>query len=98
MSLPIIFRRDARREFDQAYDWYEKHKAKLGEEFSESVHKVLERIAAHPQIHQCVYQDVRRAVLERFPYCVFYRVEKTRIRILAVFHTRRDPTIWQART
>ena len=61
MSLPIIFRRDARKDFDQAHDWYDKQKAGLGEEFSDSVNKVLERIAAHPQLHQCVYKDARRA-------------------------------------
>jgi plasmid stabilization system protein ParE len=98
MNFPIIFRRDARREFDHAYDWYEKQKAGLGEEFSESVHRVLERIAANPQLHQCVFKDVRRATLDRFPYCVFYRAERTRIRVLAVFHSKRDPGIWQART
>ncbi len=34
MSLPIIFRPEARAEFDEAYDWYEGQHAGLGEKFA----------------------------------------------------------------
>jgi plasmid stabilization system protein ParE len=97
MNLPIAFRRAARLEFDQAHDWYEKQKVGLGQEFVEAVDKVLERIAAMPEIHQIVYKDIRRALVQRFPYSIFYRVKSDRIVVLAVFHGKRNPAIWQAR-
>ncbi len=44
-----------------------------------------------------VREDIRRVVANRFPYSVYFRAEKHRIVVLAVFHGNRDPAIWQAR-
>jgi plasmid stabilization system protein ParE len=40
---------------------------------------------------------VRKAVAQHFPYAVFFRVREGLLVILAVFHGRRDPTIWHHR-
>lgn len=37
MSLPVVFRPEARAEFDAASDWYE-HQAGLGAEFIAAIH------------------------------------------------------------
>ncbi len=44
-----------------------------------------------------VREDIRRIVANRFPYNVYFRAEKHRIVVLAVFHGSRDFVIWQAR-
>jgi plasmid stabilization system protein ParE len=97
VSLPIIFLPEARAEFDEAYDWYEGQRAGLGEAFSNKVQPVLDRIAVLPLMHAAVFGDVHKAVVSRFPYCVYYRVESTCVRVLSVFHSSRDPSIWQGR-
>jgi toxin ParE1/3/4 len=97
MSLPIVFRREARAEFDRAHDWYEDKRPGLGEEFSERVQEVLHRIAALPELHQCIYKDVRRGLVRGFPYQVLYRVKTNQIRVLAVFHASRNPAVWKKR-
>lgn len=97
MSLPVVLRAEAEREFDEAFDWYEGQKAGLGVEFAEAVQVVYDRIAANPLLHQVVFADVRRAVVRRFPYTILYRPHSDRVEVLAVFHSRRDPSIWQAR-
>lgn len=38
-----------------------------------------------------VRSDVRRAVLQRFPYSIYFIVEDERIVVLAIFHARRAP-------
>lgn len=96
MSLPIRLLPEAKDEFDVAVDWYEKH-AGLGSEFIKQARQVLDRIAAMPRIHGIVYQDVRKALVKRFPYIVLYREEPTEIIVIAVFHTSRNPTAWQSR-
>src|SRR3954447_20676586 len=96
MSLPVVLMPEAEAEFDGAADWYEQQ-AGLGAAFTASVREVLNRIAGFPQMHQVVYQDIRRAVVRRFPYSVFYRVEPNRVTVIAVFDNRRDPSIWQGR-
>jgi hypothetical protein len=35
---------------------------------------------------------VRRAVLQRFPYSIYFMVEDDRIVVLAIFHARRSPS------
>lgn len=37
---------------------------------------------------------VRRVLVERFPYCIFYVVEPERLVVLAVLHVARDPDLW----
>ncbi len=97
VSLAVILRPEARAEFDDAYDWYEGQRAGLGEALAVRVQLVLDRIAVMPRMHAAVFGDVRKAVVTRFLYCVFYLEEATCVRVLAVFHTSRDPRIWQGR-
>ena len=49
MSLSITFGRQARREFDEAADWYEQHRAGLGARFVTAVQHVLDEAARNPQ-------------------------------------------------
>ena len=97
MSLPVLLDPEARVEFDQGYDYYEGQRAGSGEAFADAVQVALDRIGSMPQLHRAVFGDTRRAVVRGYPYCVYYREEATRVRVLSVFHTRRDPNIWQSR-
>lgn len=97
MSLPIVFRRAARAEFDDAADWYEQRRAGFGTAFTAAVQRVLDQIAAQPDFYAQVYQDVREALVSGYPYCVYYRKEPGQVVVLSVFHTSRDPSIWQGR-
>ena len=40
---------------------------------------------------------IRRAVVRRFPYAVYFTVDGDLRRVLAIFHHRRDPAGWQSR-
>jgi plasmid stabilization system protein ParE len=96
MNLPVVLTHEAEVEFDEAADWYEQ-RAGLGAEFVARVRAVLNRIGSMPELHAVVYKDVRRAVLRRFPYNIDYRVRTDRVEVIAVFHSHRDPSVWQAR-
>jgi len=97
MSLPIRLLPEARDEFDAAVDWYEQQRPGLGTAFLDLVRDVFVGIAANPQLHASVYQDVRKAVVQKFPYVVLYKVELGQLVVIAIFHTARDPAIWQGR-
>jgi plasmid stabilization system protein ParE len=97
MTLSVVFRRQARREFDEAGDWYEKERAGLGLEFLIEIERLLNRIAATPNQFPIVYRDMRKAVARRFPYCIYFRERDRRIIVLAVFHSARNPAVWQGR-
>lgn len=98
MSLRVVFRVAARHEVEEAATWYDQRRPGLGEEFLREIDEAVLRAAAHPERYPPILADVRKTVARRFPYSVFFRVRKDCVVILAVFHGRRDPTIWQDRT
>jgi toxin ParE1/3/4 len=97
VSLPIVLRGEAEAEFDEAFDYYEAQRAGLGVDFVSRVQTVLDRIAANPLLHGEVVPGVRKGVVQKFPYCVYYRPHADRVEVIAVFHSSRDPKIWQGR-
>ena len=97
VSLPLVFLRTARYEFDEAVDWYERRRTGRGAKFSASVQAVFDRIVESPQFYPKALEDVRKALVPKYPYCIYYRVEDDKIVVLAVFYTSRDPSNWQRR-
>jgi len=54
-------------------------------------------IGQHPLAFPKVHGDVRRALLKRFPYCLFYVVDEDAVVVLGCFHGHRNPATWEAR-
>lgn len=98
MTLRVAFRRAAKAEFIDAAAWYETQRSGLGDEFVNEVEKSIAKAAESPLLFPVVSGDVRRVVVRRFPYCIYFRTRQETLVILAVFHGRRDPQIWQRRT
>jgi toxin ParE1/3/4 len=94
MSLPVVYRRRVQRDLAAAFDWYEEHGSGLGEQFLSSVCSTFKSIEDFPEMFAVVHGSVRRATVVRFPFAVFYLVEPSRVVILRVLHTSRDPRIW----
>ena len=84
-------------EFDEAFDWYERQRPGLGVEFVERVQDAFDRISRAPELHAIVHRDIRRALVRKFPYSVFYRIRDGQIVVLAVFHGKRNPNVWKRR-
>ncbi|MDX2038312.1 MAG: type II toxin-antitoxin system RelE/ParE family toxin [Isosphaeraceae bacterium] len=96
MSLPLVFQAGVRGEIDDAYQWYERQREGLGEEFLLEVEAALARIARDPELHAIVHREVRRGRLSRFPYSAYYRIESEPITVLAIRHAKRDPSSWRS--
>jgi plasmid stabilization system protein ParE len=93
-----IFHPTAQRELEETVDRYNTEEQGLGREFREEVQRVLELLVRFPRLGQPVRGSIRRAVLSRFPYQVYYRLlESGQLRILAVAHDRRKPEYWVGR-
>lgn len=97
MRLPVVLTPEAQADYDEAYGWYERKAPGQGDVFAAKVQDVLDRIAANPRMHAEVYPNVRKAVMSKRPYIVLYVPEATEIVVISVFHTSRDPKIWQSR-
>jgi len=98
MSLPVAFHRAARTEFIEASAWYEGKRVGLALEFLAEIDRCVSLASEHPLQFPVVRKDIRRVVARRFPYSVYFRAEDRRIVVLAIFHGRRNPGIWPARS
>ena len=94
----LILRPEAEADIQSAYDWYESQQTGLGEDFLQSLDNVVAGIQRLPEKHPVVYRELRRALLRRYPYAVFYLVRPDQIVVVSVMHQRQDPARWQARS
>ena len=94
MALPAVYRRKVGRDLAGGYACYNGQHDGLGEEFLTAVSTALDTVERFPDIFARVHGEVRRAVVSRFPYAVFYRIETKRVVVLTVLHTARDPKVW----
>ena len=94
MALPVVYRRKVGRDLASGYGHYEGESPGLGERSLNAVDSVFDAIEHYPEMFARVHGEVRRAIVSRFPYAVFYRVDSKRVVVLTVLHTARDPGLW----
>jgi plasmid stabilization system protein ParE len=80
-----------------AFLWYEEQRENLGWEFNTELHAVLGLLEQVPEAGPLVYRGLRRVLMRKFPYGVYYTLSPDRIEIRAVIHNRRHPKHWRAR-
>lgn len=97
MAREIRFTALAARDVTSAGDWYEAQRSGLGAEFEQIVGASLALIRQVPEAGPVVLKDVRRLLLPRFPYALYYRLTDQVIEIRACLHSRRDPKRWRRR-
>jgi toxin ParE1/3/4 len=87
----------AEADVDQAFAWYEAQREGLGLEFLTAVEAAFALITRSPDTFPKVYRDVRRVLVRKFPYAVFYTTSPEDVSVLACVHARRHPRRWQSR-
>lgn len=100
MKLTIL--REAELEAAEAAAWYDDCRVGLGDEFLSELSQAFANIAADPNALSRLEsyhgtRDVRRCVLQRFPYLVVYACQPAELLVVAVAHTRRRPLYWLER-
>ena len=93
-----MIRPEAESDIEDAYNWYESQRKGLGEDFLLCIEEALSRASRNPAIYSVVYKEVRRVLIRRFPFGVFFIDGETKISVLAVLHARRNPKTWKSRT
>ena len=97
MSYKVQVRGAAELELAEAQVWYETQQTGLGTKFRSEVSQVIDRLAATPLIYQIAHRDIRRAIVRRFPYLIWYRVAAETVIVLACAYAGRDPERVKAR-
>lgn len=94
MAYRLKFSGRAVREIGEAFDWYEEQCQGLGSEFELAFELQLKRLEQVPLLYTEIIPGVRRTLLPRFPFGVFYTVKIDMVHVLAVIHNARNPQRW----
>ena len=95
--MRIRLRLAAAAEVEGARGWYDGQRVGLGDEFVEALEQAIELVGTFPDAFPEIANSYRRALLHRFPYSLYYRVERDVIDVVACLHASRSPEAWQSR-
>ena len=95
MKRELIVRRRAEAQAFHARDWYESQLEGLGHRFVDELDRAIQKAHQNPQHYQAVHREIRRVLLRRFPYAVFFVFEIERVVVLAILHQYEDPAKWE---
>lgn len=72
MTLELIVRPEAETDLSAAYEWYEERVSGLESDFLLNVDAAFHAILRNPQQFPILHQNLRRALVRRFPYQIFF--------------------------
>ena len=97
MALRIIVKPPATQDVEDAVAWYYKENVRVAEKFLFEFYDAVRALSSAPLRFQKRYKDIRACALKRFPYNIFYFVEKETLFVIAVLHQKRNPVLWKSR-
>ncbi len=74
----------------EARQWYEERRKGLGDELVAAVRGAIRSLEEEPERRPFYYRMFRRLLTRRFPYKVFYLVERDRVVVFRILHVKRD--------
>jgi plasmid stabilization system protein ParE len=87
----------AELDVSDASAWYEGRRRGLGDEFLDELDSILRRVVESPLEFPKIKNNIRRALLRRFPYSAYFAVTKETVELVALLHQRRDAQSWEKR-
>ena len=72
--MKFYFHEEAQTEFDKAVAYYEECRSGLGLEFSQEVYAAIARVVQFPEAWSPMTKNIRRCLVNRFPFGVIYRL------------------------
>jgi plasmid stabilization system protein ParE len=85
------FHAEANLEFADAIHHYLAIDSRLAESFISEIEHAVSTIRRNPLTWRIVEGDVRRYLVQRFPFGIYYTVETDFITIWAILHLSREP-------
>ena len=98
MTYELKVRKEAEQDISLIFEYFEEIRDGLGYDFLLCVEEALSKIERNPLNYRKTYKELRRVIIRRFPYRIFYCIKEKTITVTAVFHAQKDPESWQNRT
>jgi plasmid stabilization system protein ParE len=93
----VRLRAEAEQDLADAAAWYEKQQSGLARQFLDEVLATLSNVALNPAGYPTLWRDARRAIVRRFPFSVYCRIDEATIVVVGILHGSRHPQRWKAR-
>ena len=94
----VRIRSEAESDLQEAYSYFEQCRFGLGADFMDCVENALAKLSSNHERYPLVYKSIRRILIRRFPFAVFYTEIDEIIVVFAVLHCAREQSVWRART
>jgi len=72
MPYRLTVRRKAESDIDAALALYESQEPSVGVRFLREIDSAIDLITNQPELFAPVHRDIRRAILNKFPFGIFY--------------------------
>ena len=95
--MRLEFHPEAELELIEAAVYYDKQVRGLGERFESEIRYATDLLLDQPEIGLLADPDLRKFILTRFPFTLYYSVTADGLRIEAVAHQSRQPGYWKSR-
>ncbi|WP_340102537.1 type II toxin-antitoxin system RelE/ParE family toxin [Rhodohalobacter sp. 8-1] len=97
MTYSVSISSAAEDDLRKAFLWYKEKGVNLAKDFVRETDETIDEVQIHPLHSQVKYGNVRVRYMEKFPYGFHYQIKGSKILIISVFHTSRNPDIWEKR-
>ncbi len=91
------FHADAEWEYLESINYYLGIDSRLADGFISEIEHGLNAIRRNPLTWRIVENDVRRYLVHRFPFGIYYTYENDFVTIWAVMHLSREAGYWKSR-
>lgn len=91
MPYSVRYKRTASAEVEAAISRYAQPDINQASSFVKDLERTEAHLRAQPALYQKIEGEIRRAVLRRFAYSLFYVIEREEVIVLACMHQRQKP-------
>src|SRR5688572_22873266 len=98
-GLPLFLWPEAQEDFAVAAAWYDSQTSGLAIDFGREIDIALQKIVVNPSLFPVLDKttDIRRVLVARFPYKIFFIVRSQQIDVCAIYHSSQDDWILKRR-
>lgn len=94
MTFKVIAEAQAKREWNEAVDWYEDQQSGVGLRFDNALRTFLNTLSQNPERFRLYTRLTHKAKVPRpWPYSVYFTISTTHreVKVLAIWHDARNP-------
>ncbi len=96
--MKVLYHPAIEHELREIIEYYDSCSPGLGTDFLNEFERHILKIASMPTLWKIIEGDIRRSLMNRFPYVIYFReLEDDILRVTVVKHQRRHPNFGRDR-